>query len=331
MCVELSLPGRLNKLGKESLPTLTNQGHENLSGAEVKAFNLIVPEHQKSAINIDEFLKLKVPGYTEERIKSAKSRIADKKKRIEEMGTGPSQRAKLLEAIMTNQIELNDWFGGNTHTVIPSEYDDFFHGIDLALEIVDEEKDVKYLAAGIDVTSSSAGLRKKLAETKKRISDGELTMMEYFHSDDYNPDFYGAMMNIPYIVIGTERKTIEELSDLWMSAYGLAEIRKKLGTKLSPEAQENQRKSAKEAINRLANHRVQILLLEQVKAQLIVYKNYADKVKRKEISDKLSSTLSLVDLILTSKRDQKIDDLDKNSNDLVSRSLIETLEDFDNL
>lgn len=314
----------------ESPPIPTTQKHENLSEVELKTFDLIVPEHEKGAINIEGFTK--VPGYGKDRIKQARDRIDKKRKWIGEHGTEPTQRAKLLEAVLTNQIELNNWFGQNTYTIIPAEYDDLFHGVDLALEIEDDEKGVKYLASGIDVTSSPLGISKKLSIIKQHIRDGSLTMIEYFHSDEHNPDFYGVMTNIPHVVIGTSKQTIQDLSELWMTAYGLAKIRKKSAPlPLSPETEENQRKNAKEAIEKLARHRVQILLLEEMRVQLVVFHDFAKKVNQTEVADKFASVLSLVNSILADKEEQTINDVGKNSEDSVFQSLVEALKDFENL
>ena len=255
-------------------PPRQKVNHDYLSEAEEKAFELIVAEQDKKAIQMDDFEK--VPGYGSARIQHDKERIAKKKTDIHEMGTEPAKTAKLLEAILTEQIELSNWFGDNTYTTIPSEYDDFFHGVDLALQIKDEEQEVKHLAMGIDVTTSPMYIRKKLGIIKTHIQDGTLTMIEYFHSDDYDPDFYGAMMNIPQVIIGAERKTIQELSDLWMTGYGRAKLRKKTAQPaLSPEVETSQRAQAKEAKKKLGNHRIQIILLEEIKMQLSVFNKFA--------------------------------------------------------
>jgi len=257
--------------------------------------------------------------------------VERKKREIEKLGTGPTKKAQLLEALLIEQIELSEWFGGNTFTIIPAEFDDLFHGVDLALEIEDEES-VKHLALGVDVTSSPVSIRKKLKIIKDHVANGTLTAMEYFHSDDHNPDFYGTMSNIPQVVIGTDGKMIKELGELWMSAYGLAKLRRNSKQPpLSPESEENQKNSAKEAKQNLANHRVQILMLEEIKMQLTVFYKFAKEKGQNEVANKLSSTLNLVDSILSSKETPSREDVFKNQEDFVFQSLTETLNDFDNL
>ena len=328
---------------KETPPAPNTINHDWLSEAEVKAFGLLKDKYKKAAINMTQFEK--VAGYGEERVRRDKERVERKKRKIQELGTGPTKKAQLLEALLTEQIELSEWFGGNTFTIVPAEFDDLIHGVDLALEIEDDEG-VKHLALGIDVTSSPMSVRKKLKETKERLSVGELTSMEYFHSEDHNPDFYGTMGNIPWVVIGTDGKTIKELGELWMSAYGLAKLRRdSKQPPLSPEAEEHQKKSAREARQNLADHRVQTLMLEEMKMQLTVFHKFAIEKseaykatgntelaeKLAQVANKLESTLGLVGLILSSKETPSIDDVFKNQEDFVFQSLAEALNDFNNL
>ena len=205
---------------------------------------------------------------------------------------------------------------------------------------------VKHLALGVDVTSSPISIRKKLTIIKNHIANGTLTSMEYFHSKDHNPDFYGTMSNIPQVVIGTDGRTIKELGELWMSAFGLAKLRNESSQpKLTPEAEESRKRSAREARQKLADHRAQFLLLEEVKMQLAIFHKLAvakieeysaagdEKMKEKliQVAAKFESSLALIDSILSSKETPSIDDVFKNNEDSVFRSLTEVLNDFDDL
>lgn len=328
---------------KEIPPSLITKNHDYLSEAEEKAFNLLKTKYEKAPIDMAKFEK--VDGYGPERIKRDKERVEKKKREIHELGTEPTRKAQLLEALLTEQIELSEWFGEKTFTITPAEFDDLFHGVDLALEIEDNDE-IKHLALGVDVTSSPINIRKKLKIIKDHITDGTLTAMEYFHSEDHDPDFYGTMANIPQVVIGTDGKTIKELGELWMSAYGLSKLRRESKQPpLSPESEEHQKKSARKAKQNLADHRVQTLMLEEIKMQLTVFHKFA-VVKNKEckargdaqlverlevVVNKLESTLILINSILSSKETLSIDNVFKNQEDFVFQSLAEALNDFDNL
>lgn len=209
---------------KEAPPGQNATKHDRLSEVEEKAFLLLKNKYEKAAIDMDKFQK--VAGYGEARVKRDKERAERKKREIQEFGTGPTKKAQLLEALLTEQIELSDWFGGNTYTIVPSEFDDLFHGVDLALEIEDKNE-VRHLALGIDVTTSPIAISKKLKIIKDHIADGTLTAMEYFHSEDHNPDFYGTMSNIPQVVIGVDGKTIKELGGIMDVSLWIGKIKKR--------------------------------------------------------------------------------------------------------
>ena len=167
--------------------------------------------------------------------------------------------------------------------------------------------------------------------------------MEYFHSDDHNPDFYGTMRNIPQVIIGADGKTIRELGELWMSAYGLARLRQKSGEPaLSPEAEESIKQRVREAKEKLANYRAQFLLLKEIKMQLVVFKKFAEQVaeqkkntpkaeQHRQVAEKIASTLNLINSILQEKGIPDSEDVFRNSEDLVFQALSEALNDFDNL
>ena len=215
-------------------------------------------------------------------------------------------------------------------TIVPAEYDDLFHGVDLALEVPKDE-DTEYLALGIDATSSPIAIRTKLKKIKEHIADGTLTMMEYFHSNN-RPDFYGVMKNIPQVVIGTEGRAIQELSELWMTAYGLPKLRYRLsGAPLSPESEQSQRRAVKDAKDKLGRHRVQMLLLEEIKIQLSVFRDFATKVNQTEAAQKFSTLLELINTVLKEKDAPDREDVFKNSEDRVFQSLSEAVSDFENL
>lgn len=101
---------------KESLPAPIEQRKEKLSEAEEKTFTLLVTEHEKTAIDMDEFAK--ISRYAE-RLKRDKASIERKMAAIKKEGTEPTKRSRILEAIFAQQIELSNWFGQNTYTDSP--------------------------------------------------------------------------------------------------------------------------------------------------------------------------------------------------------------------
>lgn len=115
-------------------PEQTRHRVEKISESEEEAYKILIPRHRESAIQLDDFEGVVGP----EEIERDKEAIKKKKSGMEDIDSASHRRAQLLEALLTEQIELSDWFGDNVMTIIPSEYDDLFNGIDLAVEF---EKD----------------------------------------------------------------------------------------------------------------------------------------------------------------------------------------------
>ena len=284
---------------------------------------MLVPKYKAQAIKPGGFIG--VDGYTEESIKRDVLSVETKKARIKEQGTEPSKRAQLLEALFAEGIELNEWGGPDAMTIVPSDYDDLYNGIDLAIELPKDAEDFEYLAMGIDVTSSPDAINKKLSIIKKHIKDGTLTEMKYFESE--RNEFKGRMPQIPNIVIGAEGKSIQELAELWLTV-NQGRLANKEG--LSEESIKSQKERIREAQKKLAGHRLQILLLEQIEKQLSTFLEFAKKIKKQEIVGKYETFLKLVRGIL-SEKEISDDDQMRNEEDKVSEAMDYALNSFDDL
>lgn len=295
---------------------------ERLTEAEQKAYGFLTARLEADRIKYDEFSKAKV--YTPEEIQRDKESVERKRARIEAAHTEPRKRAKILEALLAEEIELSDWFGDSAFTIIPTEYDDFYHGVDIVTEF---EKDggYQYLALGIDITSSPTPISKKLAEIKKHITGGDLTEIKYFSSERL--DIKGRMSNVPSVVIGADTRTIHQLAKLWLSAQGPRLTDKNT---LTPGEMDDLRETARGAQQELAKHRIQLLVLKQIEEQLVVYKDYAEKIGKGEIAAKFEKTLTLIREIIGRKR-VGTEQEKENELDDVYQSLKRALANFDSL
>ena len=298
---------------------------EKISETEEKVFKLLIPKHKESAINMADarFKKL----YGEEAVRRDKLNVESKKARIKEEGSEPSKRAQILEAVLSEQIELSNWFGQEAMTIVPSEYDDIYHGIDSAIEFGNPNQEFQYLTMGLDVTSSSNFIEKKLRKIKSHIIDGSLTKMKYFISERNDSRPPGLNEKIPNTVIGVDKKAIQELSELWLTINQGRQTNKQ---GLSPESIQSQKERVKEAQKKLAEHRVQVMLLEQIEKQLVVFSEFAKKCGKDEIVKKYESLLELVREVL---KDKEISDEDeeKNQEDKVFKALDYALQKFDDI
>ncbi len=270
----------------KSFETPVEQTHqEHLMPAEAKIFDLLVAKHKKDAINMGDFLDL----YGETNIKEDGDYVARKRKRIEEAGTGPSKRAEIVEALISEQIELSDWFGPEAATFVPSEFDDLKNGIDIAVEF-EREEGFKHLALGVDITSSIEGLTKKILIAKERIREGQLTRIKYFVSD--RSHIRGELGKIPLFIIGLSPKVINELSELWLTAH--APRLQKDTTGLSEETIAHQREMARIAQQKLARHRVRELVLDEISNQAQIFRDYALQNNQNVAAEKFQGVLNII-------------------------------------
>lgn len=151
--------------------------------------------------------------------------------------------ATILEAIVHEQVELNDWLGPNAETISASHFDDIANGVDTIVQFQREGEHDAHLGLAIDVTFST-DIRDKFNRIMEDIERGRLTEIKYFASPNpEKPDeyVYNGGLKVPRVVIGIERQTVEKLADLWMKKN-----KKELGTHVV------QRVIAKEILDQLA-------------------------------------------------------------------------------
>ncbi len=133
-----------------------------------------------------------------------------------EAGFGEPDEAKknatIFEAIVHEQIELNEWLGSNVRTVRPSAYDDIKNGVDSIVEIKQKARDPQHLALAIDVTFSP-DIEDKFRRIENSILSGELGYIRYFKSGR----FRGELKHVPMVVVGADMETVRQLSELWLA------------------------------------------------------------------------------------------------------------------
>jgi len=299
---------------KESLPQIKSSEH--ISGVEEEAFDLIIPEHEDLAIKLEEFEEI----YGKEEIARDNVAVERKRAKFEKIDGPLKRRARLLEAILSQQIELSEWFGKDAATITPSEYDDLFNGVDMIAEF-ERDDSFQYMAMGVDVTSSVQQVKKKLAIIKEHIRDGTLTQVKYFKSE--RNDIQGRMGKIPLLVVGADSRTISELANLWLATYKS----KHPEVGLDKLDIEELKQKAREAREILAKHRAAILVLKELKAQLEVFIEFARGVKSTEVEARYKNLLRVIDEIIKEKNISKSDELE-NESDNVYSAIMEELKTF---
>lgn len=284
----------------EDIP-LQERGLERLSEEERKLHRLLVPAYKKSAISLSEFEGL----YDREMIASDQGYVERKEASFEETNLNPDtagnlRRAELLEALIKEQVKFNNWLGREAIPITASRYDDIQNGVDMIIEFLREEG-VKRLALSVDVTSNSISLEEKLGKIRDSIIRGELTGVRYFKSSDGSRQ---EIRNVPRVVIGTDAKTIRELSFTRLELHALAknfDKNKKSG--LSQETIDSLRTRIREARLKIARHRVQLLILNEIELQILTFIRFAEKNKRPEIVLEYQKALEIIRTIKRAKTD----------------------------
>jgi len=179
--------------------------------------------------------------------------------------------ADIFEAIVLEHGELSEWFGENGFTVGVSEYDDFINGVDMVVEFCKVEKsETPHLALGMDVTFTS-DTTAKFDRLREQIENGQLAKVKYFSSEHSN--IRGGMDNIPEVIVGVDRKTVEELMELWLEKDNRA----------------------------LEGHRVQIMILKEIEAQLRTFAEYSKSLGNDDLTEIYKSRLKIVMNLLAQK------------------------------
>ena len=179
--------------------------------------------------------------------------------------------ADILEAILHQQIEQNNYFGEHVWTIKTCDYDDYRNHIDSLLEIRHPERRfANYSGLALDVTSASRleALEKKIRRIFKCIQKGQLAKIKYFQSDFLN--IRGEKSNIPLFVVGCDVHHTEELARLW--------------------------DDGSERI--LAQHPIQVALLDQITRQAKIYYDYAQRNNQTEVANQYQEILREFEAII---------------------------------
>ncbi len=142
--------------------------------------------------------------------------------------------------------------------------------MDTIVEFEEGPSSASHLAVAMDITTA-AHLEKKFDHIKDSIDRGELTKIKYFASEKI--DVRGEKSNIPHVVIGVDRQTLYDVLDAWIRG----DTRK------------------------LADHPVQIKILEETRLQLEAFKRYAEHLGKDKIVRVYEKAIAIITDIMSSK------------------------------
>ncbi len=269
-----------------------------------EAYELVVSRQEHYAIDEANFASL----YPEEDIRRNKEYVAQKQAEWAEIDSRKrhkredKRRATVLEYIIFDQGESNNWLGENALTIKTSPYDDIVNGVDMVAEFEEtpEDKNLEanfsHLGLAIDITFGE-DLKQKFDDIRGEIDSGLLSEVKYFESSRSGQR---KLSQMPRVVISCSRETVHELMEKWL----------------------------KKDNEFLASHPFQLQMLEEVAGQLKMFEMYAREVaEREDIGDIYAEVLVVVERL----RKQKSQTLPRNARlsfDSGYNNLIAGLQEF---
>ena len=245
--------------------------------------------------------------YSEKIVAADLEWVRKEEERFEREDTSEQKEARkistIFETLIYDQAEMSEWLGKSAITIKSSRYDDIKNGIDLIIEFPDSEgASASHLALAVDITLSNE-LEKKMNGIRRDIERGELSNIKYFESETLS--IRGEKRNVPKVVIGADSKMLNQIIDLWI-------------------------RQDKESKNRLGNHPIQFVLLEEVMLQLEKFKDYAEKFKQDKVSESYDKVRDVMNGIYREKLKLREDVLGSNNlaieNDKVYRAISSYLD-----
>lgn len=160
-----------------------------------------------------------VDVYGEEVVERDSQRVAELKAKFDARVKPEEQEkhdlARILEVILIEQVELNNWLGADVNTQQTSLFDDYTNGIDFVAEF-NENDAQRYMGFAIDVTTGGESIiDEKLKKIRYNLLDGELGELKYFQSTDQRVQ--GRMRFVPKVILALDQKTVLELTELWVN------------------------------------------------------------------------------------------------------------------
>jgi len=203
------------------------------------------------------------------------------------------KRSEALEVIIADQIELNDWFGGNSLFSRTTDYDDYINHTDAVVEFDIGDHPDK-LALAIDSTSHTdlVFIEDKINRNVSKILNNSL-QIKYFKSqiDGYQ----GPIKDVIPVVIGLEAGNTNDLIDNFAA---LIKVQKKINDPtISSDSKTTARAVLASLRERIVSNPAQIIFLREIQVQLEMYQKIIKKENNPDIFVKPSDITPLQNII----------------------------------
>lgn len=177
---------------------------------EEKAYGLFVLKSKQELIDLKKFAEI----YSQNEIERDLGYVRKREAQFSQQEQVTEKKSQILEAIITSRAELDNWFGEDSFVVKTSRFDDIANGVDVVLELVNENG-VRQLALAVDVTVSkeSGVVGQKLLSIKRELENGQLAGVKYFKSEA-DKEFMGPLPSLLKLVVGVDPGTLNRLMEL---------------------------------------------------------------------------------------------------------------------
>ncbi len=176
--------------------------------------------------------------------------------------------ADIFECIIFEKAEMCEWLGKGIISKT-SRFDDVKNGIDLVARYEDQEKP---LGLGIDVTYTQNPAT-KLAKIKTQIDSGALGRIKYGRNSETGE--LGSVDLVPRVIVGAEHGTVLQLAAMWVED--------------------------KKFKKNFDSHPIQLIILNEISAQLSVFSKYASSSGKKDLAKIFDEKNELIVSIISSK------------------------------
>jgi len=186
-------------------------GERPLTNDQVILRRHFVGRMKENRPNIEDFSDI----YPPEKIQEDQERLRNS----QETHNDPiSERGKILEALVLDRIEKDNWFGESTYTVLAAEYDDRINGVDLVIEFVVDGK-VERLAIDVTTAQDEEVIEKKWRSiVDPLMRKGHLTKLKYFESEadrdivEKESNITKGEVSMPKIILGIDTENFDDLA-----------------------------------------------------------------------------------------------------------------------
>lgn len=181
-----------------------------------------------------------------------------------------NQLSTIMEAVYLEEIEQSNWLPG-AETKKTCDHDDVRNGVDLVTEFPEQGPNFM-MGLAVDLTfASKERLQKKLDRLRDRIQKGQMTKIDYYHSENFH--ITGSVGKLPLYIAGVDAPTVVELAELWGKHDG--ESKKALG-----------------------KHRAGKILLYQLHLQADAFSQFAKQSNQPQVAERYTQQLQHIKQLL---------------------------------